>query len=395
MTGLATGFGLFFRLGYIISVVCIISLISVYLNARKLEVTIDRRNQLLSVGEQIDKRISIRNLSVIPKTLLMVTDMTTIPEYTSSYALGLTTKGYRSWRSTDEAHRRGLFQMGPVEISTTDLLGIYRAKTLHGSSEKIMIYPKIHDLKNFQTGNSNLTNVGMARRKSHILSPHASSVREYAYGDSLSRIHWKSTARSGRLMSKEFDVGTSNEVMILNDLDDSVHVGELDQSSIELSISLVASLCKKYSNSNTPIGFMSHGEDRYYLPPSMGQSHFDRTMEILAIAQSGNDKKLHQILNEERNIWITYTSIIIITPSNNIEWVSALSELSQFNINITVILIDPVSFSGEGDQTTVISALGSIGISPFLLKKGDSMEAALSRSFSRRDNSKLVGLPSR
>ena len=205
--------------------------------------------------------------------------------------------------------------MGPVEISTTDLLGIYRANTLHGSPDKIMIYPKIHDLKNFQTGNSNLTNEGMARRRSNILSPHASSVREYAYGDSLSRIHWKSTARSGRLMSKEFDVGTSNEVMILNDLNDSVHVGELDESSIELSISLVASLCKKYINSNTPVGFLSYGKERYHLPPSTGSSHFDRTMEILAQAQSGDDKKLHQILNEERNIWINYTSIIVITQS--------------------------------------------------------------------------------
>ncbi len=395
MTGLATGFGLFFRLGYIISVVCILSLFSVYLNARKLEVTIDRRNHLLSVGEQIDKRISIRNLSIIPKTLLMATDVTTIPRYTSSYAFGLTTKGYRSWRSTDEAHHRGLFQMGPVEISTSDLLGIYRAKTFHGAPEKIMIYPKIHDLKNFQAGNSNVTNEGIARKKSNILSPHASSVREYTYGDSLSRIHWKSTARSGRLMSKEFDVGTSNEVMILNDLDDSVHVGELDQSSIELSISLVASICKKYRNSNTPIGFLSHGKERYHLPSGMGVSHFDRTMEILARSQSGNDKKLHQILNEERNIWVTHTSIIIITPSDNVEWVSALSELSQFSINITVILIDPVSFSGEGDQTAVISALATIGVSPFLLRKGDSMEAALSRPFSRGDNSKLVRLTSR
>ena len=118
-------------------------------------------------------------------------------------------------------------------------------------------------------------------------------------------------------------------------------------------------------------------------------------MEILAQAQSGDDKKLHQILNEERNIWINYTSIIVITPSNNIEWVSALSELTQFNINITVILIDPISFSGDGDQTEVISALASIGISPFLLRKGDSMEAALSRSFSRTDSSKLAGLSSR
>ena len=72
VTALATGFGLFFRLAYIITIVSLVSLISVYLNIRKIEVSIDRRNHLLSVGEQIDKRISIRNLSVIPKTLILL-----------------------------------------------------------------------------------------------------------------------------------------------------------------------------------------------------------------------------------------------------------------------------------------------------------------------------------
>ena len=140
ITALATGLGIFFRLGYLISLICLVSLFTTFINIRKIEVTIDRRNHVLSVGEVIDKRIRIRNLSLIPKTLLVTTDLTTIPKYTSSYALGLTTKGYRSWRSMDKALQRGVFQMGPAEISTTDLLGLYRARSLHGTTEKIINY---------------------------------------------------------------------------------------------------------------------------------------------------------------------------------------------------------------------------------------------------------------
>ena len=386
ITALATGFGLFFRLGYIISLVCLVSLLSIYLNIRRIEVTIDRRNHVLSTGEPIDKRISIKNLSVIPKTLLLATDLTTIPKYTSSYALGLTTKGYRSWRSTDKALQRGVFEMGPIEISTTDLLGIYRAKTFHGTTEKIMIYPKIHDLGHFQTGSSNIPSDGMARKKTNILSPHASSVREYAYGDSLSRIHWKTTARSGRLMSKEFDIGTSNEVMILNDLDKSIQFGHFDESTIELSITLVASLVKKYSDSNIPVGFLSHGKERYYLAPNVGHSHLDRTMQILATAQAGDNKKLHHVLSEERNIWMTYTSMILITSSTEIGWVGTLSELLNLKGNITVVLIDPISFGGNSDQASVVSALGTVGISPYLIGKDDSIQSAFSQSFSKQLN---------
>ena len=384
ITALATGFGLFFRLAYIIMIVILVSLISVYLNIRKIEVSIDRRNHLLSVGEQIDKRISIRNLSVIPKTLILATDITTIPEYTSSFALGLTTKGYRSWRSTDYARQRGVFEMGPIEISTTDLLGIYRATTQHGEIDKIMVYPKIYDLRNFNIGTSQITNEGTSRKKSNILSPHASSVREYAYGDSLSRVHWKTTARTNRLMSKEFDVGSSNEVVILSDLDISVQCGRLEDSTDELSISVTASLTKSYTDSHTPVGFLSHGNDRYYITPGIGSSHFDRTMQTLAVAKPGNGKKLQQVIAEERNIWFNNSSIIIITPSSETEWVTALSELSQFNTSITVIMVNAKSFGGKHELGPILSALDNIGISPYVINKNDELNESLSRSFFKR-----------
>ena len=384
ITALATGFGLFFRLAYIIIIVSLVSLISVYLNIRKIEISIDRRNHLLSVGEQIDKRISVRNLSVIPKTLILATDITTIPEYTSSFALGLPTKGYRSWRSTDYARQRGVFEMGPIEISTTDLLGIYRATTQHGEIDKIMVYPKIHDLRNFHIGTSQITNEGTSRKKSNILSPHASSVREYAYGDSLSRVHWKTTARTNRLMSKEFDVGSSNEVVILNDLDKSVQCGRLDDSTDELSISVTASLTKSYTDSHTPVGFLSHGNDRYYITPGIGSYHFDRTMQTLAVAKPGNGKKLQQVITEERNIWFNHSSIIIITPSSEIEWVTALSELSQFNTSITVIMVNAKSFGGKHELGPILSALDNIGISPYVINKNDELNESLSRSFFKR-----------
>ena len=384
ITALATGFGLFFRLAYIIIIVSLVSLISVYLNIRKIEVSIDRRNHLLSVGEQIDKRISIRNLSVIPKTLILATDITTIPEYTSSFALGLTTKGYRSWRSTDYARQRGVFEMGPIEISTTDLLGIYRATTQHGEIDKIMVYPKIHDLRNFHIGTSQITNEGTSRKKSNILSPHASSVREYVYGDSLSRVHWKTTARTNRLMSKEFDVGSSNEVVILNDLDKSVQCGRLDDSTDELSISVTASLTKSYTDSHTPVGFLSHGNDRYYITPGIGSSHFDRTMQTLAVAKPGKGKKLQQVITEERNIWFNHSSIIIITPSSETEWVTALSELSQSNTSVTVIMVNAKSFGGKHELGPILSALDNIGISPYVINKNDELNESLSRSFFKR-----------
>ena len=70
-----------------------------------------------------------------------------------------------------------------------------------------MVYPRTFDLPDFEIPAGYLTGESTTRRRSHDLTPHAASVRDYAFGDSLSRIHWNSTARTGRLMSKEFDLG--------------------------------------------------------------------------------------------------------------------------------------------------------------------------------------------
>ena len=185
-------------------------------------------------------------------------------------------------------------------------------------------------------------------------------------------------------MSKEFDVGSSNEVVILNDLDKAVQCGRLDDSTDELSISVTASLTKSYTDSHTPVGFLSHGNDRYYITPGIGSSHFDRTMQTLAVAKPGNGKKLQQVITEERNIWFNHSSIIIITPSSEKEWVTALSELSQFNTSITVIMVNAKSFGGKHELGPILSALDNIGISPYVINKNDELNESLSRSFFKR-----------
>jgi uncharacterized protein (DUF58 family) len=143
-------------------------------------------------------------------------------------------------------------------------------------------------------------------------------------------------------------------------------------------------------NYHSPIGFLSHGNDRYYITPGIGSSHFDRTMQTLAIAKPGKSKKLHLVITEERNIWVNHSSIIIITPSSEPEWVTALSELSQFNTSLTVIMINANSFGAKRELGSTLSALDNIGISPYLISRNDDINESLSRSFFRKSAQNLA-----
>jgi hypothetical protein len=113
-------------------------------------------------------------------------------------------------------------------------------------------------------------------------------------------------------------------------------------------------------------------------------------MQTLAIAKPGENKKLQEVITEERNIWINHSSIIIITPSSEPNWVTALSELSQFNTSITVIMINANSFGGKNELGPTLSALDNIGISPYLINRNDEINESLSRSFLRRSVQNLA-----
>ena len=62
-----------------------------------------------------------------------------------------------------------------------------------------------------------LTGDGSRRQRANIISTDVSSVREYTAGDSVSRIHWLSTARVNQLMVKQFDRGSASHVWVLFD----------------------------------------------------------------------------------------------------------------------------------------------------------------------------------
>src|SRR5438552_3227765 len=58
-------------------------------------------------------------------------------------------------------------------------------------------------------------------RAFHV-TPNVSTIRDYQPGDSFNRIHWRSTARTGQLMVKEFELDPTAEVYLVLDMQERV-----------------------------------------------------------------------------------------------------------------------------------------------------------------------------
>lgn len=381
LTGAATGFGLFYRLFYILGLTLILGYIWNLISVQSLEVSVDRRSRRVRVGDNVEERLTIRNLSALPKPTLEVEDLTDLPGYSSGMAVSLPTKGFRSWRTQMPARRRGVYTLGPVRVSNTDAFGIFRRERFFCDTDQLIVYPRTHYIPEFAIPAADLSGDSSTRRRSHDLTPHASSVREYAFGDSISRVHWGSTAKLGKLMSKEFDLGQSSDVWILVDLHRDVQAGELEESTDEYAVSIGASLSRKYLEAGLPVGLIAQGDQRYFLPADTGTGQFERILEFLALSKSEGSVALESLLAEEEQLWGYHSSLIVITPSNRPDWVTALRELMRRRVRVAVVLIDGASFDGFFNTADVVPHLYLAGIPPYLVRKGDDIPVALSRVY--------------
>ena len=65
--------------------------------------------------------------------------------------------------------------------------------------------------------------------------------------------------------------------------------------------------------------------------------------------------------------------------------VTALKELTRRRVRVVVILLDGKSFGGIFDSTSVIPELYYAGMPPYLVRQGDAIPVALSRTFTMPD----------
>ena len=377
-TGMATGFDLFYRLTYIIVATLIASYLWIQLMLRAIRLEVTGRPRLARVGDEILETVTIHNNSTLPKYALEVSDLADIPGHKGGVAVSIGSMDHASWTMHIRTRTRGMYNLGPIRLVARDLFNLFSMGREFGERDAITVLPRVIDLPGFEVPTAQLHGDSSTRQRSQSVTPHASSVRDYAPGDALSRVHWNSTARMGKLMSKEFDLGRASEIWVLVDLDRTVQAGELEESTDEYAVTIAASLVKRHISAELPVGLVAFGDERYFLPAETGLGQSDRIMQYLALAKAEGDTPLNEALADYEPLWGHNATLIVVTPSPRVDWVIGMSELMRRGVRITVIQLDLESFGGIGDVSESQEEMFARGIPHFHIRQGEDIAAQLS-----------------
>lgn len=112
--------------------------------------------------------------------------------------------------------RRGVYELGPAEVRSTDPFGLLRFVRRFEGRTEVVVYPRAYDLTGFSlgTGNVEAGSRGWAGQRGDEFA----GLREYRRGDDRRHIHWKSVARTGELFVKEFALHAPQRYTVALDL---------------------------------------------------------------------------------------------------------------------------------------------------------------------------------
>lgn len=398
----ASSRSLAFNLWYFVTGVIVVSFLWAWLNQRGISLRRATRTHRSQVGKYFEETLELVNRSRWPKLWVEVHDFSDLPGHQVSRVVNSLGRGATSrWQVRTLSRRRGRFTLGPVTLTSGDPLGIFRFTREVGDTASLVVTPPTVDLPGFSPPTGYLPGGESVHRRTPYITSSVSGVRDYAPGDSINRIHWPSTARTGRLISKEFELDPLADVWMFLDMYEDAHAEapwaeaeddvvmpwltkrieqiELPPSTVEYSVTIAASLAQHFLQADRELGFLSYAETREVVQPDRGERQLTRLSEILAVIQARGHLPIAEALAQDGAALARHTTLIVITPSTDSRWVTVLRGLRARGVHGVAILLAGRTFGPAPDWAPTLADLQGSGLPAYLVKNGDDLTEALSR----------------
>jgi len=353
-----------------------------------------------NVGDIFDEYFEIKNDSFFASPWLEIHNNTPLPASAGSRLLvGIKKREKRSYLARTWLIQRGAFPLGPTLLSARDPLGLFRSEKTFPATSELIVLPLLVNITNFPAPPGLLPGGKVLRQKALGITPHAAGVREYAPGDALRRIHWKTSARRQKLMVKEFDQDPQSSVWIFLDAQKFVQVEKGDYEplknwdnwmlgrkpdfnlpplTIEYGVTSAASLSHYFIQMRRAVGLIVAGQKNIVIPADRGLRQEEKILETLAFVQPEGKTPLEELVAAQAGQLSQGSSAVLITPSLSPKIIHAVDHLMRRKQRVTVVLLDAESFGGAEGSMTLEDTLKKSNIPLCRVRCGDDLGIALS-----------------
>ncbi|MDX6439421.1 MAG: hypothetical protein QOF45_2004 [Gaiellaceae bacterium] len=288
-----------------------------------------------------------------------------------------------SYRGTYVLERvpRGRYVVESATATIDDPFGLARSEIELAGGGSLLVYPRLIALDRLfsESGAHAQDGRRLLLRRPSGFDLH--SVREYEQGESLRKVHWRTTARRGQLMVKELEDAPRDEIAVLLDAEASGVAGE----SFDEQVRAAGSILRSHALHGRRAVLAVNSGQRPSIRVSSLDGDWFAALGVLAAVEPDGTRPVVELLSREGGPASRAVETVVVTASVPDALAAKLVQRSLAGQGVSVVWIDAPSFVGRPTKIEPeLLRLQAAGVAVAVVRRGDSLAAVLGAAPSPR-----------
>jgi uncharacterized protein (DUF58 family) len=313
-------------------------------------------------GQNLDIAVELNNRWWIPRFLLNVHYSIESQRSKQNESVILVAVGPRALStgsSTPSTSTRGLHELSEVSVESTGMFGLFRRRRKFTATDSVLVYPSWEEISQVGLLESSMgVSEGVSKSRSGV---EVAGTRRYVAGDPYRNIHWRNSARSGRLAVKEFDSWSEHSVAILIDADELPALTSEERHS-DYAVRMAASASGPLIEAGGTVRVVT--SDGGLIRTAWSEAMTDLA-QVKDQPTGTSSRWAEDISVGER--------VLAFVHSSNSELLSSLTAMARSGSDIAAVIFE--GFAPGDDAAHSVSTLASVGISAMACRSGAFSEA--------------------
>lgn len=290
---------------------------------------------------------------VIPKGIIFNNEVVSYKDgdqlcHVSRYKIGWYERRKRTFELV--AQKRGTYILKNIQITVGDVFGLSAESIDTQNYLEILVYPRVRNISSYKFDTTSFQGNNTVKRWILKDTLYIKGIREYNVEDRMKDIHWKTSLKMDKLMVKDYDTTSEEElVIILNVQCGDPAWAHIADEPIENGIRVALSLANKTIKEGMATGLWTNARITSIKGNLVGEvkadlNSFKTIMELAARIDSGVKVEFNEYLKQRANKFNKSTTYVLITPFLNEKSIGTLNKLRKSGFKIKII---DVSINGD------------------------------------------------
>ena len=244
---------------------------------------------------------------------------------------------------------KGDFKFGDFYAQYPGPLGLVMRMGRIPAAQPVKVYPNLLETAKYEllARRGRLQQLGIRAARLRGGGSNFESLRDYVRGDEYKKIDWNATARRSKLITRQYEVERSQNIVILLDTGRTMLQPVQTMAKLDFVVNTALMLAYVAAASDDKVGLLAFdAETRFYLPPAKSKSQVYRLLEGLynldARMVEADYRAAFQDLAtrwRRRSLVVIFTDLV--DPDSSAEILDAVPMLADIHRVVCVTVSDP------------------------------------------------------